>query len=49
MAIAPRLTQARLVPTAIGVMNAASAVGGSELDGMVSREVLFSGFKAIFS
>jgi fucose permease len=31
MAIAPRLTQARLVPTAIGVMNAASAVGGSAL------------------
>jgi fucose permease len=31
MAIAPRLTQARLVPTAIGVMNAASVVGGSAL------------------
>ncbi len=31
MAIAPRLTQARLVPTAIGVMNAASVIGGSAL------------------
>jgi len=31
MAIAPRLTQARLVPTAIGVLNAASVVGGSGL------------------
>jgi fucose permease len=31
MAIAPRLTRARLVPTAIGVMNAASVVGGSAL------------------
>jgi fucose permease len=31
MAIVPRLTQARLVPTAIGVMNAASVVGGSAL------------------
>jgi fucose permease len=31
MAVVPRLTQARLVPTAIGVMNAASAVGGSAL------------------
>lgn len=31
MAIAPRLTQARLVPTAIGVMNAASVVGGAAL------------------
>jgi fucose permease len=31
MAIAPRLTPARLVPTAIGVMNAASVIGGSGL------------------
>jgi fucose permease len=31
MAIAPRLTQSRLVPTAIGVMNAASVVGGAVL------------------
>jgi fucose permease len=31
MAIAPQLTQARLVPTAIGVLNAASVVGGSAL------------------
>jgi fucose permease len=31
MAIVPRLTRARLVPTAIGVMNAASVVGGSAL------------------
>jgi fucose permease len=31
MAIAPRLTQDRLVPTAIGVMNAASVVGGAAL------------------
>jgi fucose permease len=31
MAIAPRLTQPRLVPTAIGVLNAASLVGGSVL------------------
>jgi len=31
MAIAPQLTQARLVPTAIGVQNAASTVGGSAL------------------
>jgi fucose permease len=31
MAIAPQLTQDRLVPTAIGVQNAVSAVGGSAL------------------
>jgi fucose permease len=31
MAIAPQLTDARLVPTAIGVMNAGSVVGGSAL------------------
>ncbi len=31
MAVAPRLTQARLVPTAIGVMNAAAVGGGSAL------------------
>ena len=31
MAIAPRLTRARLVPTAIGVMNAAAVIGGSAL------------------
>jgi fucose permease len=31
MAITPRLTQGRLVPTAIGVMNAASVIGGSTL------------------
>jgi fucose permease len=31
MAIAPRLTRAALVPAAIGVMNAASVVGGSAL------------------
>jgi fucose permease len=31
MAIAPRLTQDRLVPTAIGVMNAVSLVGGATL------------------
>ena len=31
MAIVPRLTRARLVPTAIGVLNAASVVGGALL------------------
>jgi fucose permease len=31
MAMAPQLTIARLVPTAIGVMNAGSVVGGSAL------------------
>jgi fucose permease len=31
MAVVPRLTEARLVPTAIGVMNAGSVVGGSAL------------------
>jgi fucose permease len=31
MAIVPRLTQPRLVPTAIGVMNAGSVIGGSAL------------------
>jgi fucose permease len=31
MAVAPRLTQARLTPTAIGVMNAGSVVGGAAL------------------
>jgi fucose permease len=31
MAIAPQLTQPRLVPTAIGVLNAASVIGGSGL------------------
>jgi fucose permease len=31
MAIAPRLTPARLVPAGIGVMNAASVIGGSAL------------------
>ena len=31
VAIAPRLTQGRLVPTAIGVLNAASVIGGAAL------------------
>jgi fucose permease len=31
MAITPQLTQARLVPTAIGVLNAASVIGGAAL------------------
>jgi fucose permease len=31
MAVAPQLTDARLVPTAIGVMNAGSVIGGSAL------------------
>jgi fucose permease len=31
MAVAPRLTIARLVPTAIGVMNAGSVIGGAAL------------------
>jgi fucose permease len=31
MSLAPRLTEARLVPTAIGVMNAASTIGGAVL------------------
>jgi fucose permease len=31
MSIAPRLTEPRLVPTAIGVMNAASTIGGAAL------------------
>jgi fucose permease len=31
MSIAPRLAQPRLVPTAIGVMNAASLIGGAAL------------------
>lgn len=31
MAVAPRLAQERLVPTAIGVMNAVSLIGGSVL------------------
>ncbi len=31
MAITPRLTQPRLVPTAIGVLNAASVIGGAAL------------------
>jgi fucose permease len=31
MAVAPQLTTARLVPTAIGVMNAGSVIGGSAL------------------
>jgi fucose permease len=31
MALAPRLTTARLVPTSIGIMNAGSVVGGSSL------------------
>ncbi|NUS55658.1 MAG: MFS transporter [Streptomycetaceae bacterium] len=42
MAIAPQLTTARLVPTAIGVMNAGSLVGGAALPwlaGTVTQEV----------
>ncbi|MBV9380094.1 MAG: MFS transporter [Streptosporangiaceae bacterium] len=35
MAIAPQLTRASLVPTAIGVMNAASVVGGAALPWLV--------------
>jgi fucose permease len=35
MAVAPQLTRARLVPSAIGVMNAASVVGGSALPWLV--------------
>jgi fucose permease len=31
MAVVPRLTTPRLVPTAIGVMNAGSVVGGAAL------------------
>jgi fucose permease len=31
MAVVPQLTTARLVPTAIGVMNAGSVVGGAAL------------------
>jgi fucose permease len=31
MSVVPRLTQGRLVPTAIGVMNAAAVIGGSAL------------------
>jgi fucose permease len=31
MAITPQLTQPRLVPTAIGVLNAASVIGGAAL------------------
>jgi fucose permease len=43
MAIAPRLTQDRLVPTAIGVMNAVSLVGGAALPWLVGALAQASG------
>ena len=47
MAIAPRLTQARLVPTAIGVMNAASVIGGSALPWLAGTIAQSAGMQAL--
>jgi fucose permease len=47
MAIAPRLTPARLVPAGIGVMNAASVVGGSALPWLAGTIAQGAGMTAL--
>jgi fucose permease len=48
IAIAPRLTRARLVPTAIGVMNAGSLVGGAALPWLAGTIAQNSGIRTLF-
>ena len=47
MAIAPRLTRPRLVPAAIGVMNAASVVGGSALPWLAGTLAQSAGMRVL--
>lgn len=47
MAIAPQMTQPRLVPTAIGVMNAASVIGGSALPWLAGTITQNAGMSAL--
>ncbi len=47
MAVAPRLTQARLVPTAIGVMNAAAVGGGSALPWLAGAIAQSAGMRVL--
>ena len=47
MAIAPRLTRARLVPAGIGVMNAASVIGGSALPWLAGTIAQNAGMTAL--
>ena len=47
MSIAPQLTQARLVPTAIGVMNAASTVGGAALPWLAGTITQSAGIRVL--
>jgi hypothetical protein len=46
--MAPRLTRAPLVPTAIGVMNAASLVGGSALPWLAGALAQHAGPRVLF-
>jgi fucose permease len=47
MAIVPRLTRARLVPTAIGVMNAAAVIGGSVLPWLAGTIAQSAGMRVL--
>ena len=47
MAIVPRLTQPRLVPTAIGVMNAGAVLGGSALPWLAGTIAQNAGMQAL--
>jgi fucose permease len=47
MAIVPRLTQPRLVPTAIGVMNAGAVIGGSALPWLAGTIAQNAGMQAL--
>ena len=47
MAIAPRLTPARLVPAGIGIMNAASTVGGSALPWLAGTIAQSAGMRVL--
>jgi fucose permease len=48
MAVAPRLTSRRLAPTAIGVMNAGSSVGGAALPWLAGAITQGAGIRALF-
>jgi fucose permease len=48
MSVAPRLTQPRLAATAIGVMNAGSAVGGAALPWLAGAIMQGAGIKMLF-
>jgi fucose permease len=47
VSITPRLTQARLVPTAIGVMNAGAVIGGSALPWLAGTIAQDAGMQAL--